>query len=148
MTMPFPPEGTMLVLSVGGVPLYSARDLEQSLEPIDQSAVARRTINGTLVDLSLDKFRKYQSSIRCTDVEAPALDGIFPGQMLTVDCVAELVYKTAGGAPSRTVVAGSARVVGSYTIYRPRLDMMVIGIEHRITEYDHEVRWELELEEL
>ena len=33
MTAPFPAEGTLLVLSVGGVPLYSARDLEQSLDP-------------------------------------------------------------------------------------------------------------------
>jgi len=148
MTMPFPPEGTMLVLSVGGVPLYSARDLEQTLEPIDQAAVTRRTINGTLVDLSLDRFHKYASRITCSDVEAPALDGVFPGMAVTVDCVAELVYQTDGGAPSRPVIEGSARVVGGYTIYRPRLDMMVVALEQRISEYDHEVRWELSLEEV
>ncbi len=142
------PEGTLLVLSVGGVPLYSARDLEQSLDPIKAAAVTRRTINGTLVDLSVNTFHKYESKIRCSDVEAPALDGIYPGQILTVDCVAELVYKTAGGAPTRTVVSGSVRTVGSYTIYRPRLTMMVVGLEQRLSEYEHEVRWELELEEV
>jgi hypothetical protein len=148
MSMPFPAEGTLLVLSLGGVPLYSARDLEQTLEPIKAAANTRRTINGLLVDLSVDKFHKYKSVIRCTDVEAPALDGIMPGMTLTVDCVAELVYKTAGGSPSRTVVSGSARTAGAYTIYRPRLSMMVTDLQQRISEYDHEVRWELELEEV
>ena len=147
-TAPFPVEGTLLVLSIGGVPLYSARDLEQSLEPIKAAASYRRTINGVLVDLSVDKFHKYESRIRCSDVEAPAIDGIFPGMTLTVDCVAELVFKTAGGSPSRPVVTGSARVVGNYTIYRPRLTMMVTGLQQRLSEYDHETRWELELEEV
>jgi hypothetical protein len=146
-TAPFPVEGTLLVLSVGGVPLYSARDLEQTLEPIKAAASYRRTINGVLVDLSVTKFHKYESKIRCSDVEAPAIDGIFPGMTLDVDCVAELVFRT-GGSPSRTVVPGSARVVGSYTIYRPRLTMMVTGLQQRLSEYDHETKWELELEEV
>jgi hypothetical protein len=148
MTAPFPPEGTMLVLSVGGVPLYSSRDLEQSLEPIDQAHVTRRTINGVLVDLSVNRFHKYKSKISCQDVEAPAIDGIMPGMTLTVDCVAELVYKTAGGTPSRTVVTGSTRTVGGYTIYRPRLNMMVTAINSSISEYSHEVRWDIDLEEV
>lgn len=148
MSMPFPPEGTLLVLSVGGVPLYSARDLEQTLEPIKAASNTRRTINGALVDLSVDKFHKYESSIRCTDVEAPALDGIMPGMTLDVDCVSELVFRTSGGSPSRTVVAGSVRTAGAYTIYRPRLTMMVTKLEQRISEYDHEVRWELQMEEV
>lgn len=140
------PEGTLLVLSVGGVPLYSARDLEQTLEPIKAASNTRRTINGLLVDLSVDKFHKYESKITCSDVEAPALDGVMPGMTVTVDCVAELVYQT-GGSPSRTVVSGSVRTVGAYTIYRPRLSMMVVGLQQRLGEYDHEVRWELDLEE-
>ena len=71
------PLGTLLVLSVGGVTLYSARGLEQTLEPIDAAAVTRRTINGTLVDLSVVKFHKYASTISCSDIETPALDGVF-----------------------------------------------------------------------
>lgn len=147
MSMPFP-EGTVLVLSVNGVPLYSARDLEQTLEPIRASEQARRTINGTLIDLSVTKFHKYTTKIRCTDVEAPAFNGIMPGMAITVDCVAELVYPTTGGAPARTVVEDSERTVGAFTIYRPRLDMMVTKVEQRISEYDHEVKWEMELEEV
>jgi hypothetical protein len=145
--MNLPPEGTVLVLSVGGVPLYSARDLSQTLEPIKAAGNTRRTINGILVDLSADKFHKYQSTIQCADIEAPALDGIFPGMTLTVDCVAELVFQT-GGTPSRPVVAGSARTVGAYTIYRPRLDMMVTAVTQSISEYSHEVKWDMALEEV
>lgn len=148
MTMPFPAEGTLLVLSLHGVPLYSARDLEQSLEPIKAASVTRRTINGTLVDLSLASFHKYESKISCKDVEAPALDGVFPGMALTVDCVSELVYRTTGGSPARPVVEGSTRTVGQYTIYRPRLNMMVIGVQQRLSEYDHDIKWELDLEEV
>lgn len=142
------PLGTWLVLSVGGVPLYSARGLDQTLQPIDAAHVTRRTINGTLVDLSVDRFHKYASKISCADIEAPAMDKVFPGMQVTVDCVAELVYKTAGGTPSRTVVAGSARTVGAYTIYRPRLDMMIIGFNQSIAEYARTVSWELDLEEV
>jgi hypothetical protein len=148
MTSPLPAEGTQLVLSVGGVPLYSARDLEQTLTPIKAAANTRRTVNGLLVDLSVSNFHKYQSTIKCQDIEAPALDGVMPGMTLTVDCVAELVFKTAGGTPSRTVVAGSARTVGAYTIYRPRLSMMVTALEQSLGEYGHATSWSLELEEI
>lgn len=148
MVAPPAPTHTELVLSVGGVPLYSARGLSQTLEPIEGSQQYRRTINGALIDISSDKFRKYTSKISCTDVETPALDGIFPGQILQVDCVCELVYKTATESPSRTVVAGSLRVVGDYTIYRPRLLMMVTSFEQEISEYERAVDWTLELEEV
>lgn len=141
------PLGTWLVLSANGVPLYSARGLDQTLQPIDAAHVTRRTINGTLVDLSVDRFHKYQSKISCSDIEAPALDGVFPGLSLTVDCVAELVFAT-GGTPSRTVIAGSARTVGGFTIYRPRLDMMVVSFNQSISEYARTVQWELDLEEV
>lgn len=147
MAVPPLPVATVLVLSVNGVPLYSARGLTQTLQPIDAAHVTRRTINGTLVDLSVDKFHKYSSKISCTDVEAPALNGIMPGMPITVDCAAELVYPT-GGSPTRTVISGSARVVGAYTIYRPRLQMMVIGLSESLAEYAREVQWELDLEEI
>lgn len=142
------PIGTLLVLSVGGVPLYSARGLDQTLQPIDAAHVTRRTINGILVDLSVDRFHKYASKISCSDVEAPAMDGIMPGMTLTVDCVAELVFPTASGSPTRTVIAGSARTVGAHTIYRPRLDMMVVGFNQSISEYARTVQWDLDLEEV
>jgi hypothetical protein len=143
---PLPPEGTLLVLYwANGVSLYSARGLKQTLDPIKASSVARRTINGALVDLSDAAFHKYQSEISCTDVEAPALDGVMPGMELIVDCVAELVCPTSA-TPSRTVV--DSRTVGNYTVYRPRLTMMVRDYSQSLDEYARAVNWSLTLEEV
>jgi hypothetical protein len=146
-TLP-PGQTTLLVLSTMGVPLYSARGLTQTLEPIQQAQQLRRTINGALVDLSASQFRKYASRISCTDQRAPAIDGIWPGQTLTVSCVAELSYLTAGGAPSRPVVSGSSYVEGSHTFYRPQLTMRVVTPQSQIEEYRASVEWHLDLEEI
>ena len=133
------PNGTLLVISGPGIPLYAARGLTQTLDPIDASVNTARTVNGTLIDLSPHQMRKYTSTISCTDVDAPALDGIWPGMALTVDCVAELGYPTASGTPQRPVVPGSERVVGGYTYYRPRLEMLVTKYSVSVDEYGAEV---------
>ncbi len=137
---------TLLVLSGPGVAPYSARGLTQTLVPVAASGNNRRSINGELKDLSQAQFRKYESVISCADHIAPALDGIWPGQVLTVDCVAELAYKTAGGSPGRTVVA--TRTEGAYTYYRPRLTMIVRNHSQQEDEYGRVVQWALELEEI
>ena len=101
------PDDTMLVLSGIGVPSYSARGLTQTLQPIEAAGSQRRTVNGTLVDLSQAQFRKYRSTIRCNDQQAPALDGIWPGQVVTVSCVAELCCPSTD-TPAKPVVSGLA----------------------------------------
>jgi hypothetical protein len=138
---------TLLVLSGPGVQPYSARGLKQTLTPIGAAANNRRTINGDLLDLSQQQFRKYASTISCSDQLAPALDGVWPGLVLTVDCVAELAYKTVGGTPARTVVSGSSRTDGAYTFYRPRLTMRVMNYNMDEDEYGRVLAWSLELEE-
>ena len=145
--MPLPPGNqTLLVLSVMGVPLYSARGLSQTLEPIDASKNMRRSINGILTDVAHTQFRKYQSKITCTDTRVPAADGIWPGMTIVVDCVAYLSY-LAGGTPQRTVVPGSSFDEGGYTFYRPRLTMMVTAITAQVDEWAATVPWEIDLEE-
>ena len=139
---------TLLVISGPGMPPYAARGLTQTLDPIDASAVVGRTVNGALIDLSPPQMRKYKSEISCTDWEAPALDGVWPGMLLTVDCVPELGYLTAGGSPARTVVPGSSRVDGAWTYYRPRLDMLVVNYTVSRDEYGHAIDWSLSLEEV
>ena len=145
---------TLLVLSGVGVPPYSARGLTQTLTPIAGAAAQRRTVNGTLVDVAPPQFRKYQSSISCTDQQPPALDGIWPGLQVTVDCVAELSYPTPPGdpspapPPSRTAVTGSARYEGDFTFYRPQLVCLVIGFSVSRDEYGALVAWSLDLEEI
>jgi hypothetical protein len=131
-----------------GVPLYSARGLTQTLEPIQQAQQLRRNINGALVDLSVGQFRKYASRISCTDQRAPAIDGIWPGQSVVVSCVAELSYLTEGGSPERTVVSGSSYTEGAFTFYRPQLTMRVMTPQSQIEEYKAAVTWHLDLEEI
>lgn len=138
---------TLLVISGPGMPTYAARGLTQTLDPIDAAGAIARTVNGGLIDLSPHQMRKYKSTISCTDQETPALDGVWPGMPLTVDCVAELGYLTAGGSPQRTVVTGSSRTAGLWTWYRPRLDMMVMGYTTSTNEYGAAVGWSLDLEE-
>ncbi|MEK9752504.1 MAG: hypothetical protein VW338_04735 [Rhodospirillaceae bacterium] len=140
---------TLLVLSGMGVPDWSARGLEQTLAPIAASVSMRRRVSdGALIDLSASYLRKYGSTIICRDLRSPALEGIFPGAVVTVDCVAELAYETMTGSPARPVVAGSERVEGGFTFYRPQLIMRVAGWRLTVDEWGARVGWELDLEEV
>ncbi|MBX9757205.1 MAG: hypothetical protein K2Y29_00400 [Beijerinckiaceae bacterium] len=141
-------ETTLLAISGIDIPPYAARGLTQSLEPIGAAASMRRTVNGDLRNLGQTQFRKYASEISCSDIQHPALDGVWQGQQVVVDCVCELSYLTAGGSPERTAVPGSSRVEGDYTFYRPRLTMLVTGFQTRFDEYGAVADWSLSLEEV
>lgn len=142
------PPDTLLVISGNGIADYSARGLTMTLDPIDASAVLARTVNGALIDLSPAQMRKYKSSISCTDVETPALDGIWPGIVLTVDCVVELGFLTATGSPGRPVIPDSSRTAGAWTYYRPQLQMRVAAYTVSRDEYGAQTEWTLDLEEI
>lgn len=137
---------TLLVLSGIGVPPYSARGLVQTLVPIAAAASMRRTVNGTLSDLSSPQFRKYSSVISCADQQPPAFEGVWPGLVVTVDCIAELAYLTMTDLPDRPVVA--SREESGFTFYRPRLTMMVTGFQISRDEYGFVTSWTLGLEEV
>jgi hypothetical protein len=139
---------TILVISGPGMPPWAARGLTQSLDPIEASGNLARTVNGVLIDLSPAQMRKFKSTISCSDVDSPALDGLWPGMVLTVDCVPELGYLTAGGTPDRTVVPGSSRVSNDWTYYRPRLDMRITNYSVERNEYGALTSWQLNLEEI
>lgn len=130
---------------------YSARGLRGTLSPI---ALARgddklaRTVNGTLVDISAHQMRKYRLEASGEDMAAPALDGLWLGMAVTVNCHVELAYLTAGGAPSRTPVAGSAWVDGAYTYYCPSFSMLVADLQIERQEWAAVVSWSLALEEV
>ncbi len=140
-------DDTVLVLAGIGIPDYSARGLTQTLEPIEASANLRRTVNGALADFSYAPFHKYKSTISCQDQEPPAIDGVWPGRLVTVDCVAELSYPAAG-TPTRPVVSGSTRTDGAFTFYRPQLDMLVTGFSFSRDEYGATTHWQMDLEEV
>jgi hypothetical protein len=139
---------TLLALSGMGVPPYSARGLKQSYSPITQAVQLRRTVNGLLVDLSSTQFEKYASTITGSDQQPPACDGVWPGKLVTVDCLFELCYKTIGGTASRTEVAGSSRVEGEFTFYRPQLIMRVVSYNCDNDEWAAGVDWSMQLEEI
>lgn len=139
---------TLLVITGMDIAPFSARGLTQTLQHIDAAAFSRRTINGNLHDLSAAQFRKFKSTINCNDQQAPALNGIWPGQQLTVDCVAELSYLTGSGSPARPVVPGSSRTDGEFTFYRPRLIMRVTGFTTSKDEYGAVTSWSMDLEEI
>jgi hypothetical protein len=143
-------DSTVLVLSGVGVPDYSARGLTQTLDPIGASSQVRRTINGSLIDLSYDQFRKYQSTISAQDMDPPAVDGVWPGHIVSIECVAELCYSHAlsGNGPNRPMVYGSERISGDFTFYRPLLDMMVTSFTVSVDEYGAAVSWQMQLEEV
>ena len=144
-------ELTLLRLDPIGVPPYSARGITQSLDPVDEAAQMARTVNGTLISLSDDNFKKLKSTITCTDQQQPALDGVWPGDILTVDCVIELSYLT-GGTPSRSLASSTddtaTRTENGFTFYRPRLTMMVISYTKTFDEYGADSGWSLELQEV
>ena len=143
-----PEQMTLLVLTGVGVPPYSARGISQSLEPIDGAAQVFRSCNGVAMDFSHQQFRKYKTSITCSDQNAPALNGVWPGKVITVECVCELGYLTAGGAPERPVVPDSSHVEGAYTFYRPVLDIMVTALNSECAEWDAGMTWAIEGEEV
>lgn len=151
-------QSTILRLTGIGVPPYSARGLTQTLQHIDAAVVQRRTINGVLRDLSDNAFRKYSSQISGTDVAPPAVDGVWPGMVLTVDCIPQLTQKvTSTTEPSTTeleaqlgrdFVPGSIVEADGFVSYRPRLTMMVIGFTMSTEEWTAGVPWSMNLEEV
>lgn len=138
-------ESSLLTLSEFGVPLYASRGLSQSLEIIEAATQLRRSVNGDLMDFGYPQFRKYRSSITCSDMRPPS--NIWPGQLVTVECVARLAYRTSDGAPVRPIVSGSSIVEGETTFYRPVLTMRVVSLSHTAAEWEANVTWTLELEE-
>ena len=140
---------TLLRLDPIDVPPYSARGISQTLEPIEAAAYLRRDVNGNLIDLSVSQERKFRSTITCEDQDHPALNGVWPGMQLTVDCVVELAYADAtDGAADRTAVAGSTRTADGFIFYRPQLVMLVVGYTIERDEYGAAVGWTLDLEEV
>jgi hypothetical protein len=137
---------TLLKINALGIPPFSARGLKQTLTPIQQASQNRRTVNGDLKDVSFDGFKKYASTITGSDQNPPAVDGIWPGLSVEVECISELSYLTSVGAPARPIVTGSSRVSGSFTFYRPKLQMRIMSFNVDTDEWDAVVGWSMALE--
>ena len=140
---------TVLELTGIGIADYSTRGATQTLEPIGSATASIfRDVNGGLHFVGNTSFQKYKSTIQCQDQRPAILDGVWPGKLVTVKCIQELSYVTAGGSPARSVVSGSSRTEGSLTYYRPELSMMVVALSVQTDEYGADVSWRLDLEEV
>lgn len=143
--MVFVPPSNLQLFGVG-VPPYSARGISQTLAPIAQAGNVVRAIAGNLLDLSYEPFRKYKSSLTCSDQKPPACSGVWPGHLVTVYCVSELVYDEYG-TPERPIVPDSQYQEGGFWHYRPILVMRVMGFSMDTDEWAAGVQWTMELEE-
>lgn len=141
-------QGTILILQGMGIALYSTRGCTQTYGPIAASMVQRRTVNADLVDLSYPQFQKLTSEITCHDRRAPALDGIWPGRIISVWCVAEFAYPVGGvpDRPERTDIP--AYVEGNFVRYLPIINMRVGMWTTSNPEWEADVAWKLPLEEV
>lgn len=143
------PDETILNITPIGLPPYSVRGVTETLSPI--VANLERTANGGFVDLTPPQFRKYKVVLTCEDMDSPALDGIWPGAQLVIDCLTELPFLTGGSpeaVPQRTAVSGSERTEGDFTFYRPQLTVRVTQPWQIVTdEYGARVGWQMECEE-
>lgn len=141
---------TLLTISSFGNMLFQARGLTQTLEPIAGASQLERTINGKLLDISAHQFRKYQSKITVpSEVYPTPVDGIFPGQQVTVDCAISLAYITSlPGFPKRPAVSGSSWAENGYTFYRPSLIMLIKQVSTQFDEWKNAVSWSIDLEEV
>jgi len=152
MPLPLTPTGTNLVLySPMGIPFYSARDLEQTLEAIGEKDQAERNINGNLVNLAIPGlFEKYSSTVTCTDMTAPMIGGIWQGQTLVMDCCCEIAYPSSVMTPPRPLATGTSvrdDGNGSKFIY-PKLTVMLRKINQGFKEWPHTYNWSLAFEEV
>ena len=152
-------------LRFDGIAVYAkaARDVSQSLEPIDSEATWR-DVNGTLRAASR-RLRKYRSTISGSFMLPAQLGARWPGDVVSVECAAEIVHpgKVTESGRERPAVAGSLVYEGpdglqvpsstpagqvAVTRYRPVLQMRVISWQSTDQEGSASNSWSIELEEI
>lgn len=164
---------TLLTLGDIVIPVGAGRGITQTLQPIDNGDV-RRTVNGTLIDLTRVENRKFESQIRCSDMATPAIAELWKGQTLLVDCIQVLnqninpastsatlirdpVANSIFGFDSSGVKSEPTSVIGRDVIFasnvvhiefRPVLDMMILATSVNTDEYAAEEGWSIDLEEV
>jgi hypothetical protein len=151
---------TESILSIEGLdfPPYSQRGLVQTLTPIQQAKVFKRTVNGAAINLAGSQFRKYASTITNSEVEGtqvPAFDSIYIGQTVTVSCIQELSQALSTeteaeteDAFNRPAVEDSVRFEDGFAFYRPILEMMITDYNVSTNEWGAIISWSISLEEV
>ena len=158
---------TELIISGVGFPPLSARGCIQTLTPLE-AGVFQRTINGELIYTGKGSHQKYQSTITCQDKTSIAIEGLWRGSKVQVQCLQRLWQKGEGGEVilERPYVPGSIMIHGGEIIhiegnrvqvsvgqgvfvsYRPLLDMVVTNFSLLTDEWGMVCGWSLHLEEI
>lgn len=161
-----------LILSIGGLPPFSARGCTQELMPIRQN-LFRRTINGSLLYLGQKTHQRYRSCITCQDQSVFTSEGLWPGQVLKIGCIQRLWQKVVSvdAILERNPIEGSLIAIDAlqnpvrvleqagpkitlenherdvFISYRPWLDVQVTHFTLYTQEWDLKTGWRLEVEE-
>ncbi len=167
---------TVLVLGNLEIPIGSGRELTQTLRPIDNGEL-RRTINGTLHDLTREQNRKYESQISGNGqsiIATPAIAELWKGSVVVVSCISKLRQNvnpavsvitlirtpvsgtvvgitSAGDEIDPVSVIGYEATFGENVImveFRPLLSMMVASTSWDDDEYAAQEGWSIDLEEV
>jgi hypothetical protein len=79
---------TDLVVSGLSIPTCATRGLVEEIGVIEQSRQLKRTVNGTLVDLSDSNFRKRKWRVSGKDLRVPDFSSAWPGMAITITSTA------------------------------------------------------------
>ena len=129
-------------------PANSGTYIDCDLSPISSATQLARDVNGNLVNLGNDRFRKYALSLSCSGgVQLPALYNIWPGMTFSVEL--PVVLKEHGSTPSRDAVEGTVEQIGGYVQYRPVMSVMLTRNSLQETEWrGRSSGWSLSFEEI
>jgi hypothetical protein len=141
---------TATLLKITGVDFdeSAVRGITETITLIAESKQLARTSNGGMIDVSEIGFKKFALSYSCDDINMPDFHGLFPGSEHTIDCITEWQFRTVGGTQTRPAVAGSSRVEGEFTYYRPVLVCVFVDRGFNRNEYDAAVGWSMAFEEV
>lgn len=98
------------------LPFGSARGCSQKLESITDPKLYR-TIQGQYISFQQQGYEKYMSVLTCQDEYPAALNGLYTGQAITIECLVDLV--TAQGKKGDTITLDRGAVTQSLRLFRP-----------------------------
>lgn len=126
-------------------PDRSALFVKTSITKIEGATRYRRTVNGSLVNLSNPHFDKRMVSVSGTDKILPALAAIPSGSSVILH--AATVVREVGAAPSKEFVPGSVWVApgGTYVEYRPIIRGRIDVQPMTETEWRSDADWSFEV---
>lgn len=135
---------TNLVINRGGFPPFSARGCQQTLQPLNTGEL-RRTVNGELLYTGRKGHHKYASIIECQDEASLALEGIWRGEPLHVQCIQRLWQEVIIGEDRDTLSVELERkpVQDSVVVlHNGGMELPVLVTGERVLEIQHAFRLE------